>query len=148
MLNFEQPCSHCWVTLNGHPTTNMQPQPPTNAELAALFLDVMARTSASHFTLREATRRIREHAGSIAEAFQTEGSLQNVKIRYLSRDHHAVLEKILRDGVEKTAEQAVKGDVASQRRKAFRGIPGSASAHTKPDTTSPGWENAIRAQED
>jgi hypothetical protein len=36
---------------------------------------------------------------------------------------------------------------ASQRRSAFRGVPGSAPAHTKPESTSPGWENAIRAQE-
>ena len=126
----------------------MKTNTPTNAELAARFLDVMARTSASHFTLREATRRIREHPGPIAETFQTEGSLQSLKIRYLSRDHHAVLEKILRDGVEQTAEQALKRDMARQRRKAFRGIPGSASAHVRPESTSPGWEDAIRAQED
>lgn len=121
---------------------------PTNADLARLFFDVMARTITSSFSLRDATKRIREHRDSIAEVFQKEGNLQGLKIRWLSGNHRAVLEAILRDGVERTAEQAVKGDVATQRRKAFRGVPGSASAHTKPESTSPGWENAIRAQED
>jgi phosphatidylserine/phosphatidylglycerophosphate/cardiolipin synthase-like enzyme len=137
-----------WYEHHWQQAEDMHTPTPTNAELARLFLDVMARTSASHLTLREATKRIREHAGSIAEVFQKEGSLQGLKIRWLSREFHSVLEDILRDGVEKTGDRAVKEDVAGQRRRAFLGIPGSASAHTRPESTSPGWENAIRAQED
>jgi hypothetical protein len=120
---------------------------PTNADLARLFFDVMARTSTSSFSLRDATKRIREHRDPIAEVFQKEGSLQGLKIG-LTKKSYFVLEGILRDGVEKTGDQAVKQDVASQRRSAFRGVPGSASANIKPESTSPGWENAIRAQED
>jgi len=120
---------------------------PTNADLARLFFDVMARTSTSSFSLRDATKRIREHRDSIAEVFQKEGNLQGLKIG-LTKKFYFILEDILRDGVEYTGDQAVKQDVASQRRSAFRGVPGSASAHTKPESTSPAWENATRAHED
>lgn len=125
----------------------MNTRTPTNADLARLFFDVMARTSTSSFSLRDATKRIREHRDSIAEVFQKEGNLQGLKIE-LPRKFYFVLEDILRDGTEKAGDQAVKQDVTSQRRSAFREVPNSASANIKPESTSPGWENAIRAQED
>lgn len=114
----------------------------TNDELARQFLDVMSRTSLNTVALRSACAQIRRASGSIPEAFVQHGSLSNFHIPMLPAKFYPVPECILAVGVERTSELVIKKDVSQLRARAFVGIPDSANAHVRPDSTSPGCEDA------
>lgn len=122
----------------------MKPAIPSNIELAKMFFDVLIRTSTNHKTIVEQQRLIEHCPKNIGEAFAIHGALKGFSIPRLFTKYYPMLEIILRDGVDKAAEAVVRNDVASQRRRQFKGIPGSSSAHVRSDETSGGWDDAIK----
>jgi len=117
---------------------------PTNAELAAKFIEVVSRTSVSSMTLKETRNQILDCPEIIAEAFEKDGNLGGIKIPRLYKKFYPILEDILRNGIEEAGEKSIKQDIAKMRSKQFKGIPGSASAHVKPESTLPSWDDGIK----
>ena len=116
----------------------------SNAELAKMFFDVLISTSTNHTVIAEQKRLIEICPQSIAEAFAARGTLEGFKIRRLYAKHYPLLEMILRDGADRAKEVATQSDVAIQRSRQFKSIPGSSSAHVRSDETSGDWDNAVK----
>jgi hypothetical protein len=116
----------------------------SNAELAKMFFDVLISTSTNHTITAEQERLIEDCPQNIAEAFAARRTLEGFKIRRLHAKYYPLLEMILRDGTGRAKEIAIQSDVAKQRSRQFKGIPGSSSAHVRSDGTSGGWEDGVK----
>lgn len=110
----------------------MNQSPMTNDQLAAQFFDVMSRTSTELPLLYGMRDLIANCALPIADAFQKDGSLQNVRIPKLWRRFYPMLELILREGVEVACKVAIERDIAWMTQQQWQHMPVSGNINSSP----------------
>jgi hypothetical protein len=124
----------------------MNESPMTNDQLAAQFFDVMSRTSANVHILYDLRKLIANCPAPIAEAFQRDGSLQNIKIPKFWQKYYPVLEEILREGVEATSAVVVKQDIQGLSNQKYWG-GSTGNVDMEPEEGDGSRDNAVKILE-